>query len=41
MRNALLVVAAVFVAVGAFLIYPPAGVILAGLVLGAFVLLTD
>jgi hypothetical protein len=41
MRNALLIVAAALVTVGALLVYLPAGFVVAGLILGAFVLLTD
>jgi hypothetical protein len=41
MRNALLIAAAVLITAGTALLFLPAGFIVAGLVLGAFVLLTD
>lgn len=41
MRNALLIVACGFLIAGAALIYVPAGVILAGVLLGALVLLSE
>lgn len=41
MRNALLITAAVLVALGAALVYIPAGVITAGVLLGALMLWSD
>lgn len=41
MRNALLVVAAALITAGVALVYIPAGVFIAGVLLGAFVLFTD
>lgn len=41
MRNALLIAAAFLIVVGAAWIYPPAGLIAAGVFVGAFVLLTE
>lgn len=41
MRNALLIAAAALVALGAGIVYVPAGIIAAGVLLGVFVLLTE
>lgn len=41
MRNVLLIVAALLISVGAALVAIDAGLIVAGLLLGAFVLLSD
>lgn len=41
MRNVLLILASVLVALGLGLAYLPAGIVAAGLLLGALVLLTD
>lgn len=41
MRNWLLVLAAALVVVGCALVWIPAGVVVAGVLMGAYVLLTD
>lgn len=41
MRNALLIVAAVLVSIGVAWVYPPAGVICAGLLVGAYTILSE